>query len=81
MAQLPRLIRSASTRGVPVQVTFRPPSEIPVKSGITYFSLMLQNDYWKGVLQDRLVSIYLPPPFEPERVKLELLAIPKESSR
>lgn len=81
VAQLPRLIRSASTRGVPVQVTFRPPSEIPVKSGITYFSLMLQNDYWKGVLQDRLVSIYLPPPFEPERVKLELLAIPRESSR
>lgn len=81
-AQLPRLIRSASTRGVPVQATFRPPSEIPVKSGITYFSLMLQqNDYWKGVLQDRLVSIYLPPPFDPGRVHLELLAIPKEPNR
>lgn len=83
-AQLPRLIRSASTRGVPVQVTYRPPSEIPVKSGVTYFTLMLQNDYWKGVLQDRVVSIYLPPPFDPDRIKLELLAIPsgaKEPNR
>jgi type VI secretion system protein ImpJ len=80
VAQLPRLIRSASTRGVPIQVTYRPPSEIPVRSGTTYFSLMLQqNDYWKGVLQDRQISIYLPPPFDPDRIKLELLAIPSAS--
>jgi type VI secretion system protein ImpJ len=80
VAQLPRLIRAASTRGVPIQVAYRPPSEIPVRSGVTYFSLNLQNDYWREVLQDRLVSIYLPPPFDPERVKLELMAIPKAGS-
>jgi type VI secretion system protein ImpJ len=77
VSQLPRLIRAASTRGVPIQVAYRPPSEIPVRSGVTYFSLNLQNDYWREVLQDRLVSIYLPPPFDPDRLKLELMAIPK----
>jgi len=78
--QLPMVIRSAATPGVPIQVTHRPPAEIPVRAGLTYFMLDLRNDYWKSILQDRLVSIYLPPPFDPERVKLELLAIPRASS-
>ena len=77
--QLPQVIRSAATPGVPIQVTHRPPSEIPVRAGVTYFNLNLQNDYWAQILKDRLVSIYLPPPFDPERVKLELLAIPRAS--
>jgi len=76
-AQLRKLIGSAATPGVPLQMTNRPPSEIPVKSGVTYFSLNLQNDYWQQVLQDRLVSIYLPPPFDPTHVRIELLAIPR----
>ena len=73
-----RVIRSAATPGVPITLTHRPPAEIPVRSGVTYFNLNLQNDYWKAILQDRLISIYLPPPFDPERVKLELLAIPRQ---
>ena len=76
-AQLPQVIRSAATPGVPIQVTHRPPPEIAVRSGVTYFSLGLQNEFWQQIVQDRLVSIYLPPPFDPERVKLELLAIPR----
>ena len=75
--QLPQVIRAAATPGVPIQVTHRPPSEIPVKSGVTYFTLSLQNEFWKQILEERLVSIYLPPPFGPQHVKLELLAIPK----
>jgi type VI secretion system protein ImpJ len=79
-SQLPLVIRSAATPGVPIQVTHRPPPEIAVRAGVTYFSLALQNDYWQQILQDRLVSIYLPPPFDPERVKLELLAIPRAAA-
>jgi type VI secretion system protein ImpJ len=79
-AQLPQVIRSASTPGVPIQVTHRPPAEIAIRAGVTYFTLTLQNEYWREIVQDRLVSIYLPPPFDPERVKLELLAIPRGSS-
>jgi type VI secretion system protein ImpJ len=78
-AQLPQVIRSAATPGVPIQVTHRPPAEIAVRAGVTYFSLQLQNEFWQQIVQDRLVSIYLPPPFDPERVKLELLAIPRAS--
>ncbi|HEX2659945.1 MAG TPA: type VI secretion system baseplate subunit TssK, partial [Polyangia bacterium] len=77
-AQLPLVIRSAATPGVPITLTHRPPPEIPVRSGVTYFNLNLQNDYWRAIQQDRLISIYLPPPFDPDHVKLELLAIPRQ---
>jgi type VI secretion system protein ImpJ len=73
--QMPQILRSA-TPGVPVLVNRRPPSEIPVRSGVTYFSLGLQSEFWRTVLEERLVAIYLPPPLDPERIKLELLAVP-----
>jgi type VI secretion system protein ImpJ len=73
---LPQILRSA-TPGVPIQITHRPPSEIPVRSGVTYFTLGLQNDQWRQVLEERALAIYLPPPFDPSKVKIELLAIPK----
>ncbi|HEY2730661.1 MAG TPA: type VI secretion system baseplate subunit TssK [Polyangia bacterium] len=73
--QLPQILRAASP-GVPVQVNRRPPSEIPVRAGVTYFSLGLQSEYWRPVLDERLVAIYLPPPLDPEHVKIELLAVP-----
>jgi len=75
--QLPSIIRSAASPGVPIQVTHRPPQEIPIKAGVTYFTLSLQNDFWRQILQERTVALYLPPPFGPEHVKLELLAIPR----
>ncbi len=76
-AQLPQVLRSAATPGVPVQVTHRPPAEIPVRAGVTYFQLNLQNDYWRTIVQEKTLAIYLAPPFDPGRVKVELLAVPK----
>jgi type VI secretion system protein ImpJ len=76
-SQLPNVLRSAATPGVPIQATNRPPPEIPVRAGVVYFSLNLQNDYWRGILQERKVAIYLPPPFDPAHLKLELLAVPR----
>ena len=73
--QLPTILRAASP-GVPVQVNRRPPSEIPVRAGVTYFSLGVQSEHWRPVLEERLVAIYLPPPLDAEHVKLELLAVP-----
>jgi type VI secretion system protein ImpJ len=75
--QLPQVLRSAATPGVPVQITHRPPAEIPVRAGITYFQLNLQSDYWRSVVQEKTVAIYLAPPFDPTRVKVELLAVPR----
>jgi len=76
-SQLPQVIRAAATPGVPITVTHRPPAEIPVRAGVTYFTLTLQNEFWRQIVEERLVAIYLPPPFGPQHVKLELLAVPK----
>lgn len=74
--QLPYILRAA-TPGVPLQVTHRPPQEIPVKPGIVYFTLNLQSDHWRPVVDERAIAMYLPPPFDPTRAKLELYGIPK----
>jgi type VI secretion system protein ImpJ len=76
-SQLPQVLRSAATPGVPVQVTHRPPAEIPVRAGVTYFQLNLQSEFWRSIVQEKKVAIYLAPPFDPTRVKIELLAVPK----
>jgi type VI secretion system protein ImpJ len=76
-SQLPEVLRSAATPGVPIQITHRPPAEIPIRAGITYFQLNLQNEYWRRVVQEKTLAIYVAPPFDPARVKLELLAVPR----
>jgi type VI secretion system protein ImpJ len=78
-SQLPQVLRSAATPGVQIQATHRPPAEIPVRNGVTYFQLNLQNDYWRSIQQEKGLSIYLPPPFDPAHVKLELLAVPRNT--
>jgi type VI secretion system protein ImpJ len=75
-SQLPQILRAASP-GVPIQVTHRPPAEVAVRAGVTYFTLSLQNDHWKQITTERTIAIYLPPPFDPTQVKVELLAIPR----
>jgi type VI secretion system protein ImpJ len=76
--QLPYILRSA-TPGVPLRVVHRPPPEIPIRPGVVYFMLEVQSDHWKPVLEERTISIYLPAPFDPSRIKLELSGIPRPS--
>ena len=66
--------------GVPIQVTYRPPSEIPPRAGTLYFVLVQNNDYWRNVAGERTIAIYLPQPYDPNNIKLELLAIPKAAA-
>jgi type VI secretion system protein ImpJ len=75
-AQLPYILRSA-TPGVPIQVTHRPPTEIPIRAGVTYFALTLQNEHWRQILEERSLGIFFPPPFDPSQLKVELLAVPR----
>ncbi|WP_141326387.1 type VI secretion system baseplate subunit TssK [Myxococcus sp. AB025B] len=75
-----RDIIKAAAPGVPVEVTFRPPAEVPVKPGVVYFSLESGDPYWKNVMSEQNVAVYLPRPFEPSKTKLELLAVPKGGS-
>jgi len=61
--QLPFLMRQA-TRGVPLQVTHRPPPEIPVRPGVVYFTMDVSVEHWRHVLAERKVAVYAPPPFD-----------------
>ncbi len=75
VADIQGLVQAAAP-GVPLQVTFRPPPEVPVRPGLVYFSLGTGDPNWRNALRDRAVAIYLPQPFDPQRTKLELLAVP-----
>ena len=72
---------SAATPGVPIQVTHRPPQEIPIRAGVTYFTLGAQSEYWRQIQEERTVAIYLPPPLGPDQVKIELLVVPRRADR
>ncbi len=71
-------ILSAATPGASVEVTYRPPPEIPIKAGVVYFAISTDNNYWRNVVTDRQVAVYLPRPFEPGQTKIELLGIPRK---
>jgi type VI secretion system protein ImpJ len=75
--QLPFLMRSA-VRGVPLQVTHRPPAEIPVRPGVVYFMMDISTEYWRQILSEKKVAIYAPPPFDPSQVKVEVYGIPSK---
>lgn len=68
------LVRAAAP-GLPLQVALRPPPELPVSPGVVYFRLGQGERLWKGVLADRSIAVYAPPPFDPGRTRIELLAL------
>lgn len=86
--QLPRLCKiaalpdvqalvQAAAPGLPLQYVNPPPPELPARAGTLCFALGTGNErLWKNVLLDRSLALYLPPPFDPARAKVELLAIP-----
>ena len=71
-------ILSAATPGAAVEVTYRPPPEIPVKAGVVYFVVSTDNNYWRNIINDRQVAVYLPRPFDPQQTKVELMGIPRK---
>jgi len=69
-------ILAAATPGASVDVTFRPPSEIPVKAGTMYFAVSTDNVYWRNIVAERNVAVYLPQPFTASATQVQLLGIP-----
>ncbi len=69
-------ILTAATPGAPVDVTFRPPAEIPVKAGTMYFAVATDNVYWRNILAERNVAVYLPQPFAASATQVQLYGIP-----
>jgi type VI secretion system protein ImpJ len=72
---IPRIVRSAIP-GAPLKATHRPPPQVPIRPHSVYFLVDAGHDYWKQVLDEKTVAIFLPPPFDPSRAKVKLIAIP-----
>ncbi len=70
------IVKSA-TPGVPLLPTHRPPTEIAIRPGQVYFMIKRDDSYWRDVLAERTIAIYVPPPYDPKRAKLSLMGIPR----
>ncbi len=90
--KLPKLSKIASWKqigpivqgalpGAPLKATHRPPPEVPVRPKIVYFLVDTSDRYWRQVVSERTVAIYLPPPFDPKKAKITLMGIPDRSTR
>ena len=77
-SQIHAIVRSAMP-GVPLRLTHRPPSEIPVKGGVVYFVVGTEDRYWQDVIAERSLAIYLAPPYDPSRADITLMAVPHSS--
>lgn len=68
-------ILSAATPGVPIELTLRPPPQIPIKSGTTYYMISTNNQYWQSIMLERRLAVYLPEPFYPSDTTVTLLGV------
>lgn len=84
---VPRLCKIASTAEIQglvqaaapgLQITWlpRPPPQLPARAGTTYFAVARSERFWQSIATNRNLAIYLPPPFDPAKTKLELVAVP-----
>ena len=85
--ELPALTRIAAWRrinaivrqnilGAPIRHTLHPPVELPVLPHHSYFIIAADDPSWLEVLRERNVAVFLPRPYDPDHVRISLLAIP-----
>lgn len=79
LSEIVTLIRGA-VPGLALEVLHRPPPQLPVNPGVVYFSLVQRDRYWERIVAERNLALFLPPPFDPARTRLELLAIRGDAS-
>ncbi len=77
--QINTIVQSA-TPGAPLSATHRPPPEIPVRPKLVYFIVRTDDRYWRQILSEKTVAIYLPPPFDPSKAKITLMGIPERNT-
>lgn len=85
--ELPALTRIAAWRrinlivrnnvlGAPIRPCTHPPVELPVLPRHAYFTITPDDPSWLEVLRERNVAVYLPRPYDPERARITLMAVP-----
>jgi len=88
--ELPALTRIAAWRrinlivrnnvlGAPIRAVSHPPVELPALPRHAYFTITPDDPSWLEVLRERNVAVYLPRPYDPERARITLMAIPGEA--
>ena len=75
-SEIRALVSVQATRGAPLEFSHSIPPEIPRKTDHVYFSIGVDNEFWRKILAEAEFALYLPPFFEPSRTKIDLLAVP-----
>jgi len=75
-----RNIVQAASNGVPLVVSHRPPTEIPIRTGVVYFILKTEDASWNAVLNERNIAVFIPPPYNPPHVEYQLIAVPEHAA-
>jgi type VI secretion system protein ImpJ len=66
-------ILNSAVNGAKLELEYRPPGALPVRSGIIYFKLTKTPDFWNDIAGTGTVAIYQP--LEPDAVTLQLFAV------
>lgn len=66
------LIVNRALPGVRLTYVARPPSELPVRPGSTYFHLENQGEFWEGIRRNQAISVNVPSVLK--GIKVEILA-------
>ena len=66
---------AAATSGVELQATMKPPPQIPTRAGMTYFVIRSESTYWRNILVERRLAMYLPTPFTPTETLVQVFGI------
>ena len=72
------LIVKQNSSGVPVKAISQPPPEIPVQVQHVYFALTTADPHWREIMTERNIALYFMAPYDPQRARLTLMAIPPE---
>jgi len=73
--QIPKIVRSAIP-GAPLKSTHRPPPGIPIRPRTVYFLVDTGHDFWKQIMAERSVAIFIPAPYDPSRTVVRMLGLP-----
>jgi type VI secretion system protein ImpJ len=70
-------VLSRNVSGIRVNTCERPPAEVPMRPGLTYFTLPAPDDdvYWKHVRKDHDLVGWLPPSLDAEQCAVSLYGL------
>lgn len=77
--RIPAIVRQ-NTLGVPLRAVLRPPAAVPHDPRAVYFSIDTTDPLWHEIVAERKAAIYLRPPYDPQRARVRLLALPGEEA-